>query len=76
MAAVMDRPPRLGDVVGLPPWLPDRPYRVLEVRDPDVPGHVWIRGYAVDEVPRVERWHLVPVALLRLLPDPTFGGEL
>ncbi|BCJ32532.1 hypothetical protein Athai_00350 [Actinocatenispora thailandica] len=71
----MDRPPALGDVVCLPPWLPDRPYRVLEVRDPAIPGHVWVCGYAIDEVPRVERSYLVPVPRLRLLPDPIWGSN-
>lgn len=76
----MDRQPVLGDVVGLPPWLPDRPYRVLEVRDSGIPGHGWVRGSAIDEVPRAERWYLVPVSRLRLLPDPlwelnTTGAE-
>ena len=71
----MDRPPTLGDVVGLPAWLPDRPFRVAEVRDPDLSGHVWIKGWFVNELPRVEIPYLVPLARLRLLPDPTFGGE-
>lgn len=68
----MDRPPRLGDVVALPAWLPDRAYRVLETRDPGIDGQVWINGYIIDQYPRAVAWHLVPVAQLTLLPDPTF----
>jgi len=73
-ATTIDRTPRLGDVVRLPSWLPARPYRVLEVRDPGIDGHVWLRGYLIDDLPRTETWHLVQVAQVRMLPDPTFGG--
>lgn len=68
----MNRPPQLGDVVALPAWLPDRPFRVIDVRDPHVHGNVWIRGWFVDQLPRVELDYLVPVARLRRMPDPTF----
>jgi hypothetical protein len=50
----MDAPPRLGDVVGLTPWLPDRPFRVLDVRNSGIDGHSWIHGYLIDELPRTE----------------------
>ena len=68
----MDQPPHQGDVVALPAWLPDHPFRVVDVRDPHLDGHVWIKGWFVDELPRVEIPYLVPLARLRRLPDPTF----
>lgn len=69
----MNRPPQLGDVVALPAWLPDRAYRVLATRDPGIDGQIWIGGYIIDQYPRTETWHLVPVSALQRLPDPTFG---
>lgn len=69
----MDTAPEPGDVVGLPAWLPDHPFRVDQVRDPHLDGHVWIRGWFVDQLPRVEIPYLVPLARLRHVPDPTFG---
>ena len=69
----MDRPPRIGDLVGLPAWLPDRPYRVLGVRDPGIDGQLWLSGYLIEEFAVTEATYLVPVAKLRLLPDPIWG---
>lgn len=69
----MDRQPRIGDLLGLPAWLPDLPYRVLGVRDPGIPGQVWLRGYLIDGFTVDQRSWLVPVAQLRELPDPVWG---
>ncbi|BCJ37523.1 hypothetical protein Athai_50260 [Actinocatenispora thailandica] len=74
MAALMDRPPRIGDLLGLPAWLPDLPYRVLGVRDPGIEGYRWLDGYLIDGGTVHERSYLVPVARLRGLPDPLWGN--
>jgi hypothetical protein len=64
--------PQIGDVVGLPGWLPDRPYRVLGVRDPGIDGHLWLDGYLIKDTGVTVASYLVPVAQLRPLPDPTW----
>ncbi|WP_030445845.1 hypothetical protein [Actinocatenispora sera] len=74
MAALMERRPRVGDLLGLPAWLPDLPYRVLAVREPGIDGYVWLDGYLLDGYAVVERSFLVPVARLRELPDPVWGN--
>lgn len=67
--------PEVGDLVALPSWLPDCPYRVLGVRGDPGAGWVWLDGYLVRPGGsiRVERYR-VPVAGLRRLPDPVWGG--
>jgi hypothetical protein len=65
--------PQIGDVVGLPGWLPDRPYRVLGVRDCGIDGHLWLDGYLIEGTVITVASYLVPVAHLRPLPDPTWG---
>lgn len=74
MATLMNRRPRIGDLLGLPAWLPDLPYRVLGVREPGIDGYVWLDGYLLDGYAVTERSVLVPVARLRELPDPVWGG--
>jgi hypothetical protein len=69
----MERRPRVGDLVGLPAWLPNLPYRVLGVREPGIDGYVWLDGYLIDGFNVAEHSWLVPVARLRELPDPVWG---
>ena len=68
------RLPRLGDVVGLPAWLPDLPYRVLNVRDAHIDGWIWLGGYLLDGYTVRPAAYLVPTARLRYLPDPVWGA--
>ena len=67
------RPPVIGDVVGLPAWLPDRPFRVLGVRDPGIDGYRWLDGYVIEDAGITVASYLVPIARLRALPDPLWG---
>lgn len=65
--------PDVGDVIGLPFWLSDEPYRVTGV-ELVAPGVVRLRGYLV-RPGRVQQpvVYVVPLAMLRRLPDPTWG---
>jgi hypothetical protein len=65
--------PRVGDLVGLPAYLSDRPYRVLAVSASRIPGWVHLGGYLIHA--DLTQWHCeqdVPITQLRKLPDPVW----
>ncbi|BCJ27094.1 hypothetical protein [Actinocatenispora sera] len=62
--------PAVGDLVALPRYLSDRPYRVLAVADSMIPGWVHLGGYLIRA--DLTQWlvdYEVPANQLRLLDD-------
>lgn len=64
----------VGDLVGLPVWLPRLPMRVLGVEPLLIAGWVRLRGYLIaDDLSQRHVTYLVPVRRVRRLPDPARG---
>jgi len=63
--------PAAGDLIALPPWQGQRPYRVVSIAPSPIPDWVRLDGYLVESDGRCRPRRVdVPPRYLRRLPDP------